>query len=100
MSARRAGGKLRDERGCLLEEFVVRRVPIDDAIMFHHPRRHVFRCERPLDGLGTAGAFWYTVDPAEHRDDGQRLLRMTEASRFRGDDHVRSYRKFKAAAEA
>src|SRR5258708_18222815 len=100
MSARRAGGKLRDESGCLLEEFVVRHDPIDDAMMFHHPRRNLFRCERPLDGLGTAGAFCDTVDPAEQRNDGQRLLRVTEASRFRRDDHVRSYGKVKAAAEA
>jgi len=55
--------------------------------------------ERPLRGKRSPSSLGNPVNAAQHRDDTDRLLRMTEGGTFGGEDHVRPDCQFEPATE-
>ncbi len=61
MSAGRACRELQDKSHRFIEQLVIGHDAIYDTVLFHHPRWNLFRRERPIDCLGSAGAFCNTT---------------------------------------
>src|SRR5215510_7819299 len=68
-------------------------------MLFHDPRRHLLRGERPFERPRSACPLSDAIDTAQQRDDAKRLFRMAEARGRAGENHVGAHRQFETAAK-
>ena len=81
-------GKLASELTRVIDEFVVRNHPTDNAPFKHGPRSHVFGGEG--HGERFSGPLGNSLDASRHHKDAERLLRVSETRSPAGEHDVRA----------